>query len=185
MQPLLHRIQFDNDETAFKEFYKENVFRLFQFAFAFARNKELSEEIVNDVFLKLWQHRSKLNKIKNIQVYLYVSVKNTAFNYSRKNTGRKNMGIEEISTDHFYLSPDQEQILMTDELKKQIEQSINQLPPKCKLVFKMIKEDGLSIAEVAVILGISYKTVSTQLSIALKKLALLLQPSLKEHEIKI
>jgi RNA polymerase sigma-70 factor (ECF subfamily) len=49
----------------------------------------------------------------------------------------------------------------------------------------MIKEDGLSIAEVAVILGISYKTVSTQLSIALKKLALLLQPSLKEHEIKI
>ena len=95
------------------------------------------------------------------------------------------MGIEEISTDHFYLSPDQEQILMTDELKKQIEQSINQLPPKCKLVFKMIKEDGLSIAEVAVILGISYKTVSTQLSIALKKLALLLQPSLKEHEIKI
>jgi len=185
MQSLLQRIQFDNDETAFKEFYKENVFRLFQFAFAYVRNKELSEEIVNDVFLKLWQHRSKLNQIKNIQVYLYVSVKNTAFNYSRKNTGKRNIDIEEISADHFYLSPDQEQIMVTDELKKQIEQSINQLPPKCKLVFKLVKEDGLSSAEVAAILGVSYKTVTTQLTIALKKLALLLQPSLREHDVKI
>jgi RNA polymerase sigma-19 factor, ECF subfamily len=185
MQSLLHRIQFDNDETAFKEFYKENVFRLFQFAFAYVRNKELSEEIVNDVFLKLWQHRSKISKIKNIHVYLYVSVKNTAFNYLRKTSHKKNIGIEEISADHFYLSPDQEQIMITDELKKQIEQSIDQLPPKCKLVFKLVKEDGLSFAEVAVILGISYKTVTTQASIALKKLEQLLQPSLKEHKVRI
>jgi len=114
-----------------------------------------------------------------------VSVKNTAFNYSRKNTGKRNIDIEEISADHFYLSPDQEQIMVTDELKKQIEQSINQLPPKCKLVFKLVKEDGLSSAEVAAILGVSYKTVTTQLTIALKKLALLLQPSLREHDVKI
>jgi len=185
MQLLLHRIQFDNDETAFKEFYKENVFRLFQFAFAFVRNKELSEEIVNDVFLKLWQHRSKIAEIQNINVYLYVSVKNTAFNYLRKISPKKNIGIEEISADHFYLSPDQEQILVTDELKKMIEQSINQLPPKCKLVFKMVKEDGLSFAEVAAILGISYKTVTTQLTIALKRLEVLLQPSLKEFKVRI
>jgi RNA polymerase sigma-70 factor (ECF subfamily) len=185
MQPLLHRIQFDHDETAFKEFYKENVFKLFQFAFAFARNKELSEEIVNDVFLKLWQRRNKISGIKNINVYLYVSVKNTAFNYLRKTSPKKNIDIEEISADHFYLSPDQEQILITDELKRLIEQSINQLPPKCKLVFKLVKEDGLSCTEVATILGISYKTVTTQLTIALKKLELLLQPSLKEFEVRI
>ena len=185
MQRLLHRIQLDNDETAFKEFYKENVFRLFQFAFAFVSNKELSEEIVNDVFLKLWQQRSKISEIKNINVYLYVSVKNTAFNYLRTMSPKKIIGIEEISADHFYLSPDQEQILITDELKKIIEQSISQLPPKCKLIFKLVKEDGLSFSEVAAILGISYKTVTTQLTIALKKLEQILQPSLKEYEVRI
>src|ERR1700689_4267164 len=123
MQHLLHLIQANNDENAFKEFYKENVFKLFQFAFAFVRDKELSEEIVNDVFLNLWKNRSKISEIKNINVYLYVSVKNTAFNYLKKINSNKTIDIEELSSDHFYLSPDQEQILITDELKKRIEES--------------------------------------------------------------
>ena len=185
MQQLLHLIQANNDENAFKEFYKENVFKLFQFAFAFVRDKELSEEIVNDVFLNLWKNRSKISEIKNINVYLYVSVKNTAFNYLKKNNSKKTIDIEDLSSDHFYLSPDQEQILITDELKKRIEESINKLPPKCKLIFKMVKEDGLTNIEVATILGISYKTVTTQLTIALKKLEELLQPTLREFSVNI
>lgn len=185
MQHLLHRIQAENDENAFKEFYKENVFKLFQFAFAFVRDKEMSEEIVNDVFLNLWRNRSKISQIKNISVYLYVSVKNTAFNYLKKSNSKKTIDIDGLSSDHFYLSPDQEQILITDELKKRIEESINKLPPKCKLIFKMVKEDGLNNIEVAAILGISYKTVTTQFTIALQKLELLLQPTLIEYTLKI
>jgi RNA polymerase sigma-70 factor (ECF subfamily) len=183
MQSLLYRIQFEHDETAFKEFYKEQVFKLFQFAFAFIQNKELSEEIVNDVFLKLWQNRSRLDAIANINVYLYV--KNTAANYLRSLAAKRNIDLERIEVTHFYLSPDPEQVLITDELKKSIEQSIDQLPPRCKLIFKLVKEDGLSCTEVAEILGISYKTVSTQLTIALKKLENLLKPSLKEYQVRI
>lgn len=179
MPSLLHRIQYENDPTAFEEFYREHVFRLFQFAFAFVRNKELSEEIVNDVFLKLWQHRSRLDQIENISVYLYVAVKNTAANYLRKGSSH------ELSTDHFYLSPDPEQVLVTEELRQAIRRSIDRLPPRCKLIFKLVKEDGLSCAEVASILDISYKTVTTQLTIALKKLEELLRPSLVERRIKV
>ncbi|HVM89359.1 MAG TPA: RNA polymerase sigma-70 factor [Puia sp.] len=185
MQRLLHLMQVDNDETAFREFYRENVFKLFQFAFAFVRDKELSEEIVNDVFLKLWHKRGRIDEIKNINVYLYVSVKNTAFNYVRKKDFKKSINIDDLSADHFYMSPDQEEALITDELKKLIEQSINQLPPKCKIIFKMVKEDGLSADEVADILGISYKTVTTQLSIALKKLALVLKPSPERNKLRV
>ncbi len=185
MQSILYRIQFEHDEAAFKEFYREHLFKLFQFAFAFVRNKELSEEIVNDVFLKLWRNRHKISGIGNINVYLYVAVKNTAANYLRSLSIKKNIDLESIAVSHFYLSPDPEQVLITDELKKAIEQSIDQLPPKCKLIFKLVKEDGLSISEVAEILGISYKTVSAQLTIALKKLETLLQPSLKEFRVKI
>ncbi|MDP4130150.1 MAG: sigma factor, partial [Bacteroidota bacterium] len=94
MNTLLKRIQFENDETAFKELYEENVFKLFQFAYAFIQNKQLAEEIVNDVFLKLWQKRGSLDSIKNINVYLYVAIKNTAANYLRKLTSKKNIDHE-------------------------------------------------------------------------------------------
>jgi RNA polymerase sigma-19 factor, ECF subfamily len=185
MQTLLHRIQFNNDETAFKEFYKENVFKLFQFAFAFIQSKELAEEIVNDVFLKLWQTRNGLDKINNINVYLYVAVKNTAANYLRKVAAKRYIDPERLVVTHFYLSPDPCQAMMTEELKRKIEASINQLPPKCKLIFKLVKEDSLSCTEVAAILDISYKTVTTQLTIAIKKLEQLLKPSMKEYAVKI
>jgi len=185
MPSLLHRIQYDNDETAFQEFYKENVFKLFQFAFAFVRNEELAEEIVNDVFLRLWQKRNALDKIDNLNVYLYVAVKNTAANYIRKDIRRKQPEIDNLTVSHFYLSPDPEQVMITDELRKTIEHSVNQLPPKCKLIFKLVKEDGLSGNEVAAILRLSYKTVNAQLAIALKKLEQDLRPSLQEYHLKV
>jgi RNA polymerase sigma-70 factor (family 1) len=177
MQPsLLHRIQFDNDETAFRQFYTDNMFRLFQFAFTFVQNREQAEEIVNDVFLRLWQNRSRISQIENISVYLYVAVKNTAANYLRQSKPRN---LEAVH--HFYLSPDPEQILITDELRKKIAAAIDGLPARCKLIFKLVKEDGLSAAEVAAILDISYKTVTTQLTIALKKLEEALRPSLPKN----
>jgi RNA polymerase sigma-70 factor (family 1) len=177
MQPsLLHRIQFDNDETAFRQFYTDNMFRLFQFAFTFVQNREQAEEIVNDVFLRLWQNRSRISQIENISVYLYVAVKNTAANYLRQSKPRD---LEAVH--HFYLSPDPEQILITDELRKKIAAAIDGLPARCKLIFKLVKEDGLSAAEVAAILDISYKTVTTQLTIALKKLEEALRPSLPKN----
>jgi len=182
MQPsLLHRIQFDNDEAAFRQFYTDNVFRLFQFAFTFVENREQSEEIVNDVFLKLWQNRSRINQIDNISVYLYVAVKNTAANYLRQQKGKDRVDMENHVVHHFYLSPDPEELLITDELRKRIAASIDGLPARCKLIFKLVKEDGLSASEVADILDISYKTVTTQLSIALKKLSAALLPSMPKN----
>lgn len=182
MQPLLlQRIQFENDESAFRQFYTDHVFRLFQFAFAFVQNRETAEEIVNDVFLKLWQGRSRIDQIENISVYLYVAVRNTSTNYLRQVKGRALAEIGEQAVHHFYLSPDPEQLLVTDELRKRIANAIDGLPPRCKLIFKLVKEDGLSAAEVATVLDVSYKTVTTQLTIALKKLEEALRPSLPKN----
>ena len=128
MQPsLLHRIQFENDEMAVREFYEANVFRLFQFAFAFVQNRELSEEIVNDVFLKLWRNRGRIDQIDNLSVYLYVAVKNTANNYLRQTKGRLTADLGSQAVHHFYLSPDPEQLLVTDELRRRIEAAIGSL----------------------------------------------------------
>ena len=176
MQPLLEKIQYHNDQKAFKQFYQLLFLRLYQFAFSYVRSKEYSEEIVNDVFLVLWQKRSILDTITNINVYLYVAIKNASLNYLRKKNQALPLSIDDLTVHHLSFVSDPESILINHELQTRIREAVDQLPSRCRLIFKLIKEDGLSYKEVAAILEISVKTVDAQLYIALKKLACILQP---------
>ncbi len=176
MQLLLRKIQYDGDQQAFKQFYQLLFFRLFQFAYSYVNSKESAEEVVNDVFLILWQKRTTLNTINNINVYLYVAVKNASLNYLRKTSHTLPLSLDDLTVHHLHLVPNPESILITRELRSRIQDAIEQLPPRCKIIFKLIKEDGLSYKEVASIMEISVKTVDTQLYLALKKLAHLLEP---------
>ena len=179
MSDLLYRIQFKHDQLAFKEFYEIKVVRLFQFAMAFVKNREIAEEIVNDTFLKLWNKRCELDSIGNIDVYLYVAVKNASLNVLRRHV-HKHIAISEIEPEHLYVHVNPESAMVTSELQRIIEKAINTLPPRCRMVFKLIKEDKLSYKQVAAILNISTKTVDTQLGIALKKLEGILCPFLNQ-----
>lgn len=181
MDELLFRIQFHDDQQAFKALYQQQVFRLYQFAFAFLKQRQLAEEIVNDVFLKLWEKRHQLNQISELKVYLYVAVKNASLNQLRKATIFTETDLDSLHVTHFRLEPDTAQRLLAHELQQAIAAAIQQLPPKCKLIFKLVKQDELSYKEVAGILGISVKTVDAQLTIAMKKLATHLQPFAPEH----
>ena len=172
MQELVHRIQFLDDESAFNQLYKLNVVKLYQFAFSFVKEKEIAEEIVNDVFLKVWVDRKKLDTVRNLAVYLYVAVKNASLNYLNRISSKRIsfMSAYEQSFELFVVEPNPEQLLIGKEMKISIEQAVNQLPPRCRVIFKMLKEDNLSANEVAQILDISNKTVFAQLSIAIKKI---------------
>lgn len=176
MQSLLNSIQNHNDQKAFKELYQLLFFKLYQFAFSYTRSKESAEELVNDVFLNIWQKRDTLDSIQNINIYLYVSVKNASLNFLRRNNLPLPVSVDDLHADHFQIGADPESTLIHRELQAQIAQAIEQLPTRCKLIFKLVKQDGLSYKEVADILGISTKTVDAQLCLALKKLALLLHP---------
>lgn len=175
MDTLLQKIS-SGDEAGFKEFYEIQFFRLYQFAYSFIHSREVSEEIVNDVFLSIWHKRQTLSTIKSIQVYLYVSVKNACLNYLRGNHLPVPVCIDELCVDHFPLVADPELLATQRDLQKTIREAIEQLPPRCRLIFKLVKEDGLTYKEVASILELSVKTVDSQLCVALKKLAALLQP---------
>ena len=175
-QPLLQKIQFLDDQKSFKQLYQLLFFKLYQFAYSFVQSKESAEEVVNDVFLCVWQKRKTLDTINNINVYLYVAVKNASLNYLRKNNLHIPLSLDDLVTYHLRITANPESIMITRELELSIRKAIEQLPPKCKIIFKMIKYDGLSYKEVAAILGISVKTVDTQLYIALKKLAHIIQP---------
>jgi RNA polymerase sigma-70 factor (family 1) len=167
---LIHRIQFNDDESAFNELYKHYVVKLYQFAYSFLDDREAGEEIVNDVFVKIWLGRQKLDSVRNLQVYLYVAVKNACLNHLRSISSKKIREIKVTEAYYFHLPVDPAQLLISKELKTKVLNAVNELPPRCRLIFKMVKEDDLSCNEVATILDLSNKTIFAQLTIALKKL---------------
>lgn len=170
MQQLLERIQQHGDQAAFREFYLFYSPQLLTFAYTYTKSKFVAEEVINDVFLSLWKNRQRLQEIANMKVYLYRGVKNGIINYFTRNKEWQHLDIDEIADVELKFSADPEEILITAELRKKIETAIASLPPRCQVVFKLIKEDGIKHKEVAEILDISLKTVENQMTIAIRKI---------------
>jgi len=167
---LQTRIARFDDQHAYKELFTSFYSYLFQFAFSFVKSKESAEEVVSDVFIKIWEKRKALEKVNNLKVYLYVATRNNAFNYIDKQKRNATNNIEDFSGEFTSRYFDPEQLLITADMMALIEDAINNLPPRCKVIFKLIKEDNLKYKEVAEILNISIKTVENQLAIALRKI---------------
>ncbi|MDN5289463.1 MAG: polymerase sigma-70 factor [Mucilaginibacter sp.] len=169
-QERIRRIQINGDEAAFNELYALHEAKLYSFAYSLLDDREVAQEIVNDVFLKIWIGRQNLPQVKNLSVYLYVLIKNACLNHIRSVSSKKVKEPQLTEAYYFHLSVDPSQLLISKELQAKVLMAVNRLPPRCKLIFKMVKEDDLSANEVADILGLSNKTVFAQLAIALKKL---------------
>jgi RNA polymerase sigma-70 factor (family 1) len=169
-EPLLQKVAL-GDQLAFRELYHTFHKRLHYFAFALVKTKEAAEEIVEDVFIRLWNQRSTVTEINNLKIYLYTATKNTALNYlSRK--ARESI-VEpfdniDISLQETGVSP--EQIMITAEIYQKIRQAVDALPPRCKMIFKLIREDGLRYKEVSEILNISINTIDAQMAIAIQRI---------------
>lgn len=171
IKELQRRLATYDDESAYREIFISFYKPLQQFAFSFVKSRELAEEIVSDVFLKIWLNRSELQQVENLKVYLYVSIKNTSLKYLLKQHRQVAISIDELEVELESFSRTPEEIMLTAEMLNKIKESVNSLPPRCKIIFKLIKEDGLKYKEVAEILNISIKTIDNQLAIALKKIS--------------
>ncbi|MCX6207363.1 MAG: sigma-70 family RNA polymerase sigma factor, partial [Bacteroidetes bacterium] len=143
---------------------------LHRFALSILRSKEDAEEVVSDFFISVWQKRASLLEIENIKLYFFVSIKNISINKLRQ----KKRATTSFNEDYLvqFKSPffNPSELLLSKEAVEKILGAINDLPPKCKLIFRLIKEDNLKYAEVAELLNISVKTVESQMAIALKKI---------------
>jgi len=164
----------DGQESSFREFFNGYYERFFRIAHYYVRNNENAQEVVMDVFAKFWKRRKKLPEIKNFKNYTYSSVKNHSLNYIQKNK------IELESLDEYtsskmieYVEP--ENLFLGKELAKELEKTVSSLPPRCQLIYRMIREDGLKYKEVASTLNISDKAVENQMLIAMKRIRLILE----------
>ena len=167
---LQRRIAIYDDQLAYQELFYLFYKPLLRFAHAFVRSHELSEEIVSDVFIRIWERRSQLEEIGNLKVYLYVSTRNMALKYLLKKQKQASIALDDLQVELESQHQDPGQLLLTQELMNRVTRAIEELPPRCKMVYKLIKEDGLRYKEVAEILNISIKTIDNQLAIALRKI---------------
>lgn len=167
---LQEQIARNDDAFAYKELFVAFYNPLLRFAITLVRSREQAEEIVSDVFINIWEKRKRIDSISNLKVYLFIAVKNTSINYLRRQNKNLTDSVEENDTEFRSIYFDPEQLMVTAEMVARIKNAIEALPPKCKLIFKLVKEEELKYRDVAEILNISLKTVESQLAIALKKI---------------
>ena len=167
----LQRLVAGGDEAAFTQLYLHYGKKLIQFAVSLIRSREIAEELVEDVFVKLWSNRERIREIDNLTVYLYVSVKNKALNaLSSKANELISAPFDYLDTVMDEFAPDPYNLMITVEMMTRMREAIESLPPRCKLIFKLVREDGLKYKEVAEILNISVNTIDVQMAIAVKKI---------------
>ena len=175
---LWNRISVFDDDKAFESlFYLLNM-PLIKFCMMYIHQKESAEEIVSDVFAKCWINRKSLRDIQNPDTYLFVAVKNQSLNYLKKYSHIHLVQIEDTNEIEFSKTFNPEEELEKKELIFKIEQAIEALPQQCRIIFRLIREDGIKYKEVAEILNISPRTVQTQLFRAMKKISVVLSDHL-------
>ncbi len=164
------------NEKAFTELYGYFNQKLYHFAKAITRSAEMAEEVIEDVFVKLWSNRKQISAIDNLTVYLYVAVKNRSLNAVLKKAATLiHSPFDELDIEVAHAPTDPYSLLVSSEMMQKMQQAIETLPPRCKMIFKLVREDGLKYREVSEILNISINTIDVQMAIAIKKICTVMQ----------
>ncbi|MBN9384817.1 MAG: RNA polymerase sigma-70 factor [Chitinophagaceae bacterium] len=179
---LFTRLSLREDEEALAGLHHIYFYRLYKLACSIVGDTAVAEEIVNDVFLRIWQRRELLKDVANPELYLLKCTRNRSLEILRSRRASILSAEEDELHDfpvQWELSP--EQLLISSEMVRYINKVIDQLAPRCKLIFLLVKESNLKYKEVAELLNISVKTVEAQMSIALKKISLSVPLTFLQH----
>ena len=157
------------DEAAFEQMFKTHFKRLHAYAFTILRDEIQAEEMVQQVFFKLWERNENLSLIGSVSSYLYRAVHNESLNYIKHQKVRSNHQLNVAYSMKNEVEHPAKKI-MAGELEKKIHSALNELPEQCRTIFQMSRFDELKYREIADKLGISIKTVESQMSKALRLL---------------
>jgi RNA polymerase sigma-70 factor (ECF subfamily) len=167
----------EGNRKLFDDLFSDYYVNLCRFAYTYVKNSETAEEIVQEMFISIWEQRHELNITTSVRTFLYTSIKNRALNYIRNHKTRANHE-DEFANEQASRVSYMVDFCEREELQHLIEQAINELPEQCRIIFEKSREQNLTYKEIAQELNISPKTVENQMSIALKKLRSKLMPYL-------
>ena len=153
--------------VAFDEIYRRYWQGLYSMAYKRVQSREISEEIVQDIFTSLWASRTS-SSIANLSAYLFTAVKYKVINHQAKEISRKSYAKEQVRMVREDNST--EEAVLLDDLNRALENAIGKLPVKRQMIFKLHRQENLSMKQVASQMGISEKTVENQFGKAIKML---------------
>jgi RNA polymerase sigma-70 factor (ECF subfamily) len=173
---LLDMIAADRHD-AFSRFYDLYYDQVFRIAFYFLKEKEACREVVTNVFFSVWQSRKKLRDVTNIETYLYVVIRNESQRFMAQRRDVNTVSLDEIPIRLEAGRDDSaEEQLISAEIEALLTQAINELPEKCRIIFLMMREEGLKPKQIADILSLRESTVRVQMKIAIEKITDILKP---------
>lgn len=162
------------DESAFRVLFNSYSSKLFYFSLKFLKEKEASQEIVQEVFLSLWVNRAKLDPQYPIAPYLYIITRRLTLN-SLRQIANSQSAMERMWLNIQLTSNETEEQVLLEDLERFTEQVLVKLPKQQQLIYRMSRHQELSYDEIAEELNISKNTVKNHLVSALKTLRTQLQ----------
>ncbi|MGA9291221.1 MAG: RNA polymerase sigma-70 factor [Ignavibacteriaceae bacterium] len=159
----LQQIKID-DRASLEQIYKQYWSKLYIYAFNVLHEKEICEDIIQEIFVGLWMKRNDI-QISNLDSYLYQSVKYQIFNHFRRSKYKRQL-MERFNEESRKYKIDE--TYEKKELKVHIKDAISKLPEQRRLIFQMSRYEGLSNKEISENLNISLQTVKNQISASLK-----------------
>jgi RNA polymerase sigma-70 factor (ECF subfamily) len=156
------------DIRAFESYYKEHYKTFYLMAFKYLKDPMLAEEVVNDVFMKIWEDGDKISIEISLKSYIYRAVINRSINLMQKvkKEAQIHTDLSNLNDSGYELRQMEE-----NELKIKLFAAIEKLPEQCKKVFEMSRYEELKQQEIADKLGISIKTVKNHITHALKEIS--------------
>ncbi|MDG5767575.1 RNA polymerase sigma-70 factor [Balneolales bacterium ANBcel1] len=175
-QQIEDRIRRDNswveginngDASSFEALYKHYYPQLGRFLLRYVQEKQVAEDIIHNVLYEIWKNRNRLEARGTLRSYLYTAVRNQALKYLKKEKGHLHVDVvdhPEIEHNPDYRDEDIEFV----EFREAVRNALALIPEQRRNIFLMHREDQLTYREIAETLGISIKTVETQMSRTLK-----------------
>ena len=163
------------DQTRFSQLYFLYYMKLLRFSQTYVESEEEAKNIVQDVFLYLWEHFGTLDGVRSVEAFLVTMTRNRCLNFlkhklfvdSHKQSLQE---VEESQMRLYALQQFDESINSSEGIEERLTQAVAELPERCREIFYMSRMDGLKHKEIADRLNISVNTVENQIAIALKKI---------------
>ena len=156
-------------EAAFGKLFRSYYPKLMHFATRMVKSRDDAEEIVQEVFIKLWHIRHKIDHNRSLRSLLYTIARNMAYDYLKKTVSHEEL-TEALWNRLELMKNHTEEAILFQECKDITDKAIQTLPPQKQLIFRLSRDSGLSYEEISVQLGISKNTVKNHMIEALKSL---------------
>ena len=164
---LLDRLR-SGDQSAFDAIFRAHYASLVGFAQGVLRDRAAAEDAAQEVMLELWRRREELAIQESLRAYLLRATRNRALNQIRHSKVEQRAEPHLIGEDSINATGASK--LVAGELRDALREAVDELPPACRQVFELSRGQGLKYAEIASTLGISVKTVESQMGKALRHL---------------